>query len=1202
MAGFLLVLPRLVAPVLTQVFVDDVLIEGLQDWVRPLLLGLLLTAGFHAGLLRLQLQVLRRLHRQLAAGLSGQFLWHLLHLPSSFFAQRYAGEISQRVQLNERVAEALSGRLATTVIDGLMMLVYASVMVQYDVLLTLLGVGCAMVNVVALQWLARRRVDANIRTLQEVGKLSGVAMAGLRGIETLKAAALELDFFARWAGHYARAANAQQALQMTNQTLGVLPSLLSALATMLVLIIGGLRVIDGHLSLGMLVAMQSLMHSFLAPVNSLVGFGSTLQELQGDLQRLDDVLHNPAPAVHVASPEPRSTLPEAYRLQGAIHVRNVTFGYSPAHPPMLENVSFTLQPGQRVALVGASGSGKSTLARLVCGLYEPWQGDIHFDGISRSQLPQQLLRRALAMVDQDIVLFAGTVRDNLTLWDATVPGGQLVRACKDAMIHDVVQALPGGYDSELLEGAANLSGGQRQRLEIARALVGDPVLLVMDEATSALDADTEYRLMQQLQKRGCTCLIVAHRLSTIRDCDAIVVLDHGTVVQHGTHVALLREGGVYARLLAEAGEDIRVSPCRVRPSMALACISAQPVSAANGQVCQHHMPRRHMEALAALAIGFDAQGSCASTTQGPPLLMAARAVGEMLGVPIRPAALSEDPRTVKDPLESIARASHLRLRHVALTDHWWQRDCGPLIAYTRADRHPVALLPTSATRYTLFDPLHHTRTPVHARLAATLAPEAYTLSRPFPNRVLHWGDLLAFGLRGCGKDLRLVLLSGIAMTLLGMLMPQATALFIDHAIPDADRGMVLQLAMALFAAACGQALFQLAQGVALLRQSTTASATVQTALWDRLLTLPAGFFRQYVTGDLLTRVMAMSTMQRHLSGATLRTLCTSGLALLNLGLMLCYSVPLGLIAGAAGLVACLATGTAGALSLRQVQRLQHLTGALLGMTGQLITGVAKLQVAGAQERAFASWSQTFSQKQHVRQRLQGITDTMTVVNAMLPTVASVVLFWGALQVLHSSPTLTAGTFVAFHAAFGLFIGGAMSLSNTLLDLLEVTTLWERVRPIVVTTSEVNTGKVDPGRLTGKVALEHVTFRYQEHGPVILDRVSLHAEPGEFIALVGPSGSGKSTLFRLLLGFEAPQAGTVSYDDQELCRLDVVAVRRQLGTVLQQSTIMAATIFENIAGGALITQQEAWEAVHAAGLAEDIAAMPMGLHTLRVWMF
>jgi ABC-type multidrug transport system ATPase subunit len=497
---------------------------------------------------------------------------------------------------------------------------------------------------------------------------------------------------------------------------------------MLVLVIGGLRVIDGHLSLGMLVALQSLMHSFLAPVNSLVGFGSTLQDLQGTLQRLDDVLHNPAPAVRMSVSESWSVPPVAYLFQGTVNVRNVTFGYSRVHPPLLENVNFALRPGQRVALVGASGSGKSTLARLVCGLYEPWQGDIRFDGIPRSQIPRQFLSRALALVDQDIVLFAGTVRENLTLWDATVPGGQLIRACKDALIHDVVLTLPGGYDGELLEGAANLSGGQRQRLEIARALVQDPALLVMDEATSALDAETEYRLMQQLRKRGCTCLIVAHRLSTIQDCDAIIVLDHGKVVQQGTHDALLREGGVYTRLLAEAGEDVRVQPYRVQHSTALARAATTHVLDPSGKARQRHAPQRHAEVLAVRAAGFDPQISHPSAMEEPLLLTAARAVGEMLGMPIRSPAPSEGSRPVKDPLESITRASYLRLRRVTLTDHWWQRDCGPFIAYTREDRRPVALLPVSATCYTLFDPLHRTRIPVHARLAATLAPEAYTLS------------------------------------------------------------------------------------------------------------------------------------------------------------------------------------------------------------------------------------------------------------------------------------------------------------------------------------------------------------------------------------------------------------------------------------------------------------------------------------------
>ena len=550
LAGFFLVLPGLTVPVLTQVFVDQILIAGLHDWLRPLLLGLLLTAVCRGALLHLQLQALRRLRRKLAAVLSSQFLWHLLHLPSSFYAQRYAGEISQRLHLNDQVADVLSGRLATTVIDGLMMLAYAGLMLQYDVGLTGIALGGALVQVVALQWMARRRVDATMRVLQERGKLGGLAMAALRNMETLKAGAVESDFFARWAGYYARASNAQQTLHVTNQMLGTLPPCVNALATMLVLVLGGLRVIEGHLSLGMLVAFQSLMQSFLAPVTTLVGFASTVQDLQGALHRLDDVLHNPAlPArVQTPGPAPRSTA----GWHGGVQVRNLTFGYSRVSPPTLDNISLTLQPGQRVALVGASGSGKSTLARLVCGLYEPWQGEVLFDGVPRAQIPPQVLSQTVAMVDQEIVLFAGSVRENLTLWDSTVPDEALIRACKDAALHEVILELPGGYDGALLEGAANLSGGQRQRLELARALVHDPVLLVLDEATSALDTVTEYQIMERLRQRGCACLIVAHRLSTLRDCDEIVVLEHGTVVQRGTPTALLREGGVYARLLRDA--------------------------------------------------------------------------------------------------------------------------------------------------------------------------------------------------------------------------------------------------------------------------------------------------------------------------------------------------------------------------------------------------------------------------------------------------------------------------------------------------------------------------------------------------------------------------------------------------------------------------------------------------------------------------
>ena len=618
---------------------------------------------------------------------------------------------------------------------------------------------------------------------------------------------------------------------------------------------------------------------------------------------------------------------------------------------------------------------------------------------------------------------------------------------------------------------------------------------------------------------------------------------------------------------------------------------------------QERQRRNHQvraEVLETLAAVLEPRVSSAPAVEGTSLLVAASAVGEVLGVTIRPPARSEDPGKAREPLEAIARASHLRIRRVLLTGTWWKHDCGPLLAYTREDHRPVALLPISATRYDLFDPIRGTRTPVHARLAPTLAPEAYTLYRPFPTTTFGALDLLRFGLRGRSKDLRMILLTGIVVTLLGMLTPQATAILINQAIPDAHRPMVLQLGLALLAAVCGQALLQLAQGFALMRQHTAAGASLQAAMWDRLLQLKASFFRHYDTGDLQARVTAISTIQQALSGATIRTLCTSVLSLLNLALMLYYSVPLALVAGAIALGACSITAGAGVLTIRQVRPLQRLEGELQGMMVQLIHGVAKIRVAGAEERAFAYWGKTYSQQRTLRQRVQYIEDSMTVVNTVLPVLAAVVLFWWtmlALQPVEAAGGRGLGTFLAFHAAFGTFIGGATSLSNTIIALLDVAPLWERARPILEAAPEVHIDNTDPGKLTGKLAVDHVTFRYQEHGPIILQGVSLHAEPGECIALVGPSGSGKSTILRLLLGLDTPESGAVYYDDRDLARLDVTAVRRQLGTVLQQSAIMAATIFENIASSGLITLEDAWDVARAAGLAEDIAAMPMGMHTL-----
>jgi len=574
-AGFLLVIPGILVPAFSQIFIDQIIIQDRQSWLRPLLWSMAIVAIVRGVLTWLQLRYLRRLRIKFAVKFASQFLWHVMRLPASFYAQRYAGEIANRFSLNSKVAEILSGRLATTAIDIITMLIYALVMAYYDWLLTAIGILFAAINLLALQQLARQRVDANIRLGLEYGKVAGVAISGLQNIETLKASALETDFFARWSGHYAKAQIAQQVLGLQNSVLITLPTLLTCLATLLLIVIGGLRVIEGDLSVGMLVAFLSLMQSFLEPVNRLVNLGGTLQELEGDLERLDDLLQNPidptlvqdhplivpthSPLAHqpattglsdlnrLSAPDP--LLLFRHKLQGKISLKNVTFGYSPVSPPLIENFDLQVHPGQRIGLVGSSGSGKSTLIKLITGLYQPWSGEICLDDQPLAEIPRSCLTNSLAIVEQDVLLFAGTIRENLTLWDTSIPEAGIVQACQDALIHEVILSLPGGYSAKLREGGTNLSGGQRQRLEIARALVNDPTILLLDEATSALDSETEQQISRNLKRRGCSCIVVAHRLSTVRDCDEIIVFDQGHVVQRGTHGDLVKAQGLYAKLL-----------------------------------------------------------------------------------------------------------------------------------------------------------------------------------------------------------------------------------------------------------------------------------------------------------------------------------------------------------------------------------------------------------------------------------------------------------------------------------------------------------------------------------------------------------------------------------------------------------------------------------------------------------------------------
>lgn len=550
-ASLFLVIPGLIIPSFTKIFIDKYLVNGISEFIMPLLLvmsGILLINSI---LVYLQQYYLLRLETKLALTTSSKFLWHVFHLPIAFFTQRYSGEIGNRVSLNDKVAKLLSGDLANSALNVIVVVFYALLMFSYDVVLTLIGIVMATLNIVALQFVSRARKDANRNFINENGKLLGTTTSGISMIETLKASGRENDFFTTWTGYLAKVMNTQQELGWLTTRLNIIPPLLMSLTTTIILGTGAMRVMDGEMTLGMLVAFLYLMSNFMGPVNQLVRVGSLLQETEGDMGRIDDVLNYEIATEFEEKEETKIFFPEdkLQKLTGHFEMKNVTFGYNTTMPALIKDFSLRLRPGSRIALVGGSGSGKSTIARLASGLYDPWEGDILFDSKLRKDFPRHIITESVAVIDQEVLMFKGSIHENIAFWDSKIPEKHIIQSARDAAIHDVVAARTNAYDSEVMERGANFSGGQRQRLEIARALALNPSILIMDEATSALDPKSEKTVMDNIKKRGCTCLIVAHRLSTIMDCDEIIVMEFGKIAERGTHLELMKLKGVYAQLI-----------------------------------------------------------------------------------------------------------------------------------------------------------------------------------------------------------------------------------------------------------------------------------------------------------------------------------------------------------------------------------------------------------------------------------------------------------------------------------------------------------------------------------------------------------------------------------------------------------------------------------------------------------------------------
>ena len=533
-------------PVFSRVFVDRLLTGLNPGWVTPFFVLLTAFALIQIALSGMQAIYALKLQGKLAIKANAEFMWHVLRMPVDFFSQRMAGDIVARKSTNESIASTLINTLAPTVLNLAMMAVYLLVILRFSVALTLIGVTGMVINILVNRYISGKRINISRVQMRDEAKLASTTVAGIEMIETIKASGAENGFFEKWAGYQA-SVNSQnvKALKM-NEYYGLIPQLVSTLVNMGILALGMFLILQGEFTVGMLFAFQMMLTAFMNPVMELANTGTTIREMRTNMERIEDVLEYP---VDVEYPAEYPADVSYDKLSGNLELRNVTFGYSRLAPPLIENFSMTLKAGQKVAFVGSSGCGKSTLSKLISGLYKPWSGEILFDGKPISEIDRNVFTGSLAVVDQDITLFEDSIANNIKMWDSSIEDYEMILASRDAMLHEDIMQRDGGYQYRMLEGGKDFSGGQRQRMEIARVLSQDPTILIMDEATSALDAQTEYDVVKAIKDRGITCVVIAHRLSTIRDCDEIIVLDHGRIVERGTHEALMANHGIYEELI-----------------------------------------------------------------------------------------------------------------------------------------------------------------------------------------------------------------------------------------------------------------------------------------------------------------------------------------------------------------------------------------------------------------------------------------------------------------------------------------------------------------------------------------------------------------------------------------------------------------------------------------------------------------------------